>query len=39
MGLRLKIEGSESIYLPETSIMTVKFAGEFPMDAIGESRI
>lgn len=33
MGLRLKIEGNESINLPETSIMTVKFGADIPSNA------
>ena len=37
MGLRLKIEGSESIYLPETSIMTVKFGADIPHDSNARS--
>ena len=30
MGLRLNIEGSESIKLKETSIMRVKFGADIP---------
>jgi len=30
MGLRLKIEGSESVNLPETSIERVKFGADIP---------
>ena len=37
MGLRLKIEGSESISLPETSIMTVKFGADIPHDSNARS--
>ena len=32
MGLRLKIEGNESISLKETSIMTVEFTSDIPHD-------
>ena len=37
MGLRLKIEGSESISLPETSIMNVKFGADIPHDSNARS--
>ena len=33
MGLRLKIEGNESINLRETSIMTVEFGADIPHDS------
>ena len=33
MGLRMKIEGSESIYLPETSITKVVFGADIPQDS------
>ena len=33
MGLRLKIEGNESISLKETSIMTVEFTSDIPHDS------
>jgi len=37
MGLRVKIEGSESISLPETSIMTVDFGADIPHDSNARS--
>ena len=37
MGLRVKIEGSESINLPETSIMTVDFGADIPHDSNARS--
>lgn len=37
MGLRLKIEGSESITLQETSIITVKFGADIPHDSNARS--
>ncbi|MDE7272170.1 MAG: membrane-associated protease 1 [Lachnospiraceae bacterium] len=37
MGLRLKIEGSESIKLEETSIMRVKFGADIPHDSNARS--
>ena len=37
MGLRLKIEGSESISLPETSIVQVKFGADIPHDSNARS--
>ena len=37
MGLRMKIEGSESINLPETSIMTVDFGADIPHDSNARS--
>ena len=39
MGLRLKIEGSESVNLPETSIERVKFGLIFRMTAMHVLRI
>lgn len=37
MGLRMKIEGSESIYLPETSITKVVFGADIPQDSNARS--
>ena len=37
MGLRLKIEGNESISLKETSIMTVEFTSDIPHDSNARS--
>ena len=37
MGLRVKIEGSESINLLETSIMTVDFGADIPHDSNARS--
>lgn len=37
MGLRLKIEGSESINLKETSIMKVRFGADIPHDSNARS--
>ena len=37
MGLRLKIEGNESINLRETSIMTVEFGADIPHDSNARS--
>lgn len=37
MGLRLNIEGSESIKLEETSIMRVKFGADIPHDSNARS--
>ena len=37
MGLRLKIEGSESISLSETSIVQVKFGADIPHDSNARS--
>lgn len=37
MGLRLKIEGSESISLKETSIMKVRFGADIPHDSNARS--
>ena len=37
MGLRLKIEGSESVNLPETSIERVKFGADIPHDSNARS--
>lgn len=37
MGLRLSIEGSESISLMETSIMTVEFGSDIPHDSNARS--
>ena len=37
MGLRLKIEGNESIHLPETSIITVQFGADIPHDSNARS--
>lgn len=37
MGLRLKIEGSESINLMETSIVSVKFGADIPHDSNARS--
>ena len=37
MGLRLNIEGSESIKLKETSIMRVKFGADIPHDSNARS--
>ena len=37
MGLRLKIEGSESIKLPETSIVKVNFGADIPHDSNARS--
>ena len=37
MGLRLKIEGSEAVNLPETSIMSVKFGADIPQDSNARS--
>lgn len=37
MGLRLNIEGSESINLKETSIMRVKFGADIPHDSNARS--
>lgn len=37
MGLRLKIEGSESINLRETSIVNVKFGADIPHDSNARS--
>lgn len=37
MGLRLKIEGNETIQLNETSIMTVKFGADIPHDSNARS--
>ena len=37
MGLRLKIEGSESISLPETSITSVVFGADIPHDSNARS--
>ncbi len=37
MGLRLKIEGSESIDLKETSITNVKFGADIPHDSNARS--
>ena len=37
MGLRLKIEGNETINLRETSIMTVQFGADIPHDSNARS--
>lgn len=37
MGLRMKIEGSESINLPETSITKVVFGADIPQDSNARS--
>ena len=37
MGLRLKIEGNETINLRETSIMTVEFGADIPHDSNARS--
>lgn len=37
MGLRLKIEGSESVNLPETSIERVEFGADIPHDSNARS--
>ena len=37
MGLRLKVEGSESIQLQETSIVKVKFGADIPHDSNARS--
>ena len=37
MGLRLKIEGSESINLRETSIVNVQFGADIPHDSNARS--
>ena len=39
MGLRLKIEGSESIDLKETSITNVKFGADIPHDSNARSTV
>ena len=39
MGLRLKIEGSESIDLKETSITNVKFGADIPMIPMPDRQI
>jgi len=37
MGLRMKIEGSESIHLVETSITGIKFGADIPLDSNARS--
>ena len=37
MGLRLKIEGNETINLRETSIMSVQFGADIPHDSNARS--